>query len=124
MCLSRSLAERKISAHSHNRAILSGNCGRGKRVRCTGGPKAVSGGWASLSEDPKSRRSIISIATVLLIFAGLALPAIFRTAQFTENYDEARYHLPAITQFAAQLPYPDLRNYSSATTPLFHILFA
>ena len=26
--------------------------------------------------------------------------------------------------FAAQLPYPDLGNYSSATTPLFHILFA
>jgi hypothetical protein len=61
---------------------------------------------------------------VLLIFTSVALPAIFRNAQFTENYDEAKYHLPAITQFATQLPHLDFRNYSSATTPLFHILFA
>lgn len=61
---------------------------------------------------------------MLLIFTNVALPAIFRNAQFTENYDEAKYHLPAITQFAAQLPHLDFRNYSSATTPLFHIFFA
>ena len=61
---------------------------------------------------------------VLLIFAGVAMPAVFRNAQFTENYDEAKYHLPAISQFAAQLPRLDFSKYSSATTPLFHILFA
>src|SRR5271166_6392942 len=124
MFLSRSLAEWKISAHFHNRAILSGNRGRGKRFRCTGGRKPVIGGAATLFANRKPRSSTIPTLTVLLIFAGVALPAIFRNAQFTENYDESKYHLPAITQFAAQLPHLDLRKYSSATTPLFHILFA
>lgn len=74
--------------------------------------------------DRERSKRVIPTAMVLLIFGAVALPAIFRDAQFTENYDEARYHLPAIERFAAQLPYPDLTKYSSATTPLFHIIFS
>ena len=38
--------------------------------------------------------------------------------------DELDFHLPAILKFASQLPYPNLGDYSSATTPLFHVFFA
>lgn len=38
--------------------------------------------------------------------------------------DETLFHYPAIERFFAQLPYPDVRDYSSATGPLFHVLFA
>ncbi len=65
-----------------------------------------------------------SYGVVLLIFGALSAPVIFLHTQFTDNYDEAKYHLPAIQRFAAQLPYPDLRHYSSATTPLYHLAFA
>ena len=74
--------------------------------------------------DLKSQSSAIPGAVVLLIFCGVALPGLFRNALFTENWDEIKYHLPAIKHFAAQLPHLDLRNYSSATTPLYHIVFA
>jgi hypothetical protein len=40
------------------------------------------------------------------------------------SVDEGRYHYPTILQFAKQLPFPDVSDYNSATTPLFHILFA
>jgi hypothetical protein len=40
------------------------------------------------------------------------------------SYDESKYHYPVILQFAKDLPFPDLTNYNSATTPLFHLLFA
>jgi len=39
-------------------------------------------------------------------------------------YYETEYHYPVILQFAKQLPFPDLTDYNSATTPLFHLLFA
>ncbi|WP_290640089.1 glycosyltransferase family 39 protein [Aquabacterium sp.] len=38
--------------------------------------------------------------------------------------DEGIFHFPAILRFAAQLPTPQLGNYSSATTPLFHLVFS
>src|ERR1700733_9628964 len=63
-------------------------------------------------------------ALVLLVFGIIALPGLLRNAMFTENYDEAKYHLPAIQRFAAELPHPNLRTYSSATTPFYHLLFA
>ena len=40
------------------------------------------------------------------------------------SFDEAEYHYPVILQFARELPFPDLTSYDSATTPLFHLLFA
>lgn len=73
--------------------------------------------------DPKTRRATIPGLAVVLIFLGVALPGLFRNAMFTEKYDEVKYHLPAIKHFAAELPHLDLSNYSSATTPLYHILF-
>ncbi|MFT3703307.1 MAG: hypothetical protein QM802_13100 [Agriterribacter sp.] len=40
------------------------------------------------------------------------------------SVDEGKFHYPTILQFANQLPFPDVRDYNSATTPLFHILLA
>ncbi|HLX38053.1 MAG TPA: hypothetical protein VKR29_09640, partial [Candidatus Binataceae bacterium] len=63
-------------------------------------------------------------AATVLIYAAIALPGFFGSAPFSDNYDEIKYHLPAIRQFAAQLPHPDLSAYSSATTPLYHLMMA
>lgn len=38
--------------------------------------------------------------------------------------DETLFHYPAIKRFFAELPYPNVHDYSSATGPLFHISFA
>lgn len=38
--------------------------------------------------------------------------------------DEWIYHLPVVRSFAQQLPLPDFSSYNSATTPLFHWVFA
>jgi hypothetical protein len=40
------------------------------------------------------------------------------------SVDEPLYHYPTIITFAQQLPFPDITDYGSATTPLFHLLFA
>lgn len=39
-------------------------------------------------------------------------------------YDDLKYHWPAIQTFADQLPTPDLSDYSSATTPGYHLELA
>lgn len=56
---------------------------------------------------------------VLVLFQWMA--ATFPTFH---GSDETLFHYPAIERFFAELPYPDVRDYSSATGPLFHILFA
>jgi hypothetical protein len=38
--------------------------------------------------------------------------------------DETDFHWPVILQFAQQWPWVNLSDYNSATTPLFHLLFA
>jgi hypothetical protein len=40
------------------------------------------------------------------------------------SYDEFEHHYPVILQFCKELPFPNIKNYNSATAPLFHILFA
>ena len=42
----------------------------------------------------------------------------------SEAFDEIRYHRPVIEQFARELPFVDLHNYESATTPGYHLLAA
>lgn len=38
--------------------------------------------------------------------------------------DQNHHHLPVIRLFASQLPWPDIRDYESATAPLWHIALA
>lgn len=61
----------------------------------------------------------VPFVIVLLYTGGLAggLDTVF-------SVDEPKYHYPTILNFAKRLPFPDIRDYGSATTPLFHILLA
>lgn len=75
----------------------------------------------------KSRKSdwlgplilLVPFAVVVVLFGWMREP--FPTFHDT---DELNYHFPTIVGFYHQLPFPDVRDYRSATGPLFHILFA
>lgn len=52
------------------------------------------------------------------------LQGLTRTMPTFHGGDERDYHLPAIEQFARQLPAADLVDYPAAQTPLYHLLVA
>ena len=60
--------------------------------------------------------------------AALALPALaivaLRVSVGSWGYDQDQSHLPAVLQFSAQWPAPDLRDYSSTTGPAWHLLLS
>ena len=61
-------------------------------------------------------------APTLLLAAGI--PLAFFEPLVIEAYDERVFHLPAIQKFAAELPLPDIRDYSAATGPLYQVVMA
>lgn len=65
---------------------------------------------------------------LILLLPWLAVAAAFDWMVLTfptfHGSDETLYHFPIIERFFAELPLPDVRDYASATGPLFHILFA
>ncbi len=67
-------------------------------------------------------------ALPLLLIPLVALPslAIILSGDLSgrAGYDQSNFHEPAIRSFAAHLPAPDLRDYPSATTPLYHLVLA
>jgi 4-amino-4-deoxy-L-arabinose transferase-like glycosyltransferase len=66
------------------------------------------------------------MAIILLPWLAVAAAFGWMTMAFPTFHgsDETLFHYPAIQRFFAELPYPDIRDYSSATSPLFHVLFA
>jgi hypothetical protein len=69
------------------------------------------------------RRALVVLALPLL--AGVAaLRGLTQVMPTFHAGDEINYHLPTISQFADQLPSPDLVHYSAAQTPLFHLIVA
>jgi len=74
----------------------------------------------------KSLRSALAVlAPVLALVLPIALRALLRgDLEVYDTRDETLFHLPTIERFAAQLPRPDLSDYASATTPLYHLLLA
>ena len=62
------------------------------------------------------------LAPALLLAVGIPLAAF--EPFVIEAYDERVFHLPAIRKFAAELPVPDIRRYSAATGPLYHVVMA
>jgi hypothetical protein len=53
------------------------------------------------------------------------MPVLFRSdLKVFDDVDEQLFHHPTIQRFASQLPWPDLSDYPSATTPLYHLLMA
>jgi 4-amino-4-deoxy-L-arabinose transferase-like glycosyltransferase len=65
---------------------------------------------------------------VILILPWLAVVAAFDWLALAfptfHGSDETLYHFPVIERFFSELPLPDVRDYASATGPLFHVLFA
>jgi len=58
-----------------------------------------------------------------LLFCAVVVPRIFNpNINFYGAEDETLFHYPMIQQFRAEFPHIDLVNYSSATTPLYHLL--
>ncbi len=69
------------------------------------------------------RRALVVLALPLL--AGVAaLRGLTQVMPTFHAGDEITYHLPTISQFADQLPSPDLVHYPAAQTPLFHLIVA
>jgi len=54
----------------------------------------------------------------------MCAPLLGRPVEVFDDLDERLFHLPTIHQFMDELPSPDLLDYPSATTPLYHLLMA
>jgi len=65
-----------------------------------------------------------SLAAILFAFTGICAPLLQRKVTVFDDVDERLFHLPTIQQFITELPSPDLVDYPSATTPLYHLLLA
>lgn len=63
---------------------------------------------------------------MVLLFYTMSLPMVFspRIIRGRAAADHLNYHEPVIHNFAQGWPTPDLSNYHSATTPLYHLLLA
>jgi hypothetical protein len=77
---------------------------------------------ASASIEASMRRLHSIWPSLLLVLAGI--PLILLEPFVVEGHDERLYHLPVIRQFAAQMPWPDIRDYPAAMAPLYHLLLA
>lgn len=68
---------------------------------------------------------LAALALVILFYAG-ALPVVFSSNAIEGRAaaDHLNYHEPVIHTFADEWPKPDLSNYYSATTPLYHLILA
>ncbi len=70
-------------------------------------------------------RRIWSLLPAVLVFLAVALPAIFGHMARGRGYaDQVNYHFRVVEKFARELPTPDVSDYVSATTPLYHIIHA
>jgi hypothetical protein len=68
------------------------------------------------------------MAVLAAMFLSVTLPLLWgdntATLFFDGSRDERDYHWPTIVEFANELPTPNLHDYQSATTPLFHLTMA
>lgn len=75
---------------------------------------------------PAPARRCTPIVLVVLLFYAMSLPVVFspRIINGRAAADHLNYHEPVIHNFAQGWPTPDLSNYHSATTPLYHLVLA
>lgn len=65
------------------------------------------------------------LAATLVVVLPVAIRGLLRgDLDVYDTRDEELFHLPTILGFAERLPTPDLSDYASATTPLYHLLLA
>ena len=66
----------------------------------------------------QNRPWVAGLCTAFMAFTG---PLLLRDVVVFDDVDERLFHLPVIQQFSGQFPLPDLSDYPSATTPLYHL---
>ena len=77
--------------------------------------------WCILNPPLNNNR----LRMIPVIWMFLWIPVLFRQGlDVFDDLDERLFHHPTITSFANDLPFPDLSDYASATTPLYHILMS
>ncbi|NQT24469.1 hypothetical protein HQ585_03870 [candidate division KSB1 bacterium] len=70
-------------------------------------------------------QKVLPFILITLIFLTLTVPLILKPElDIFDAEDERRFHHPTIETFNEQFPNLDLKNYSSATTPLYHLFMA
>ncbi|MEM0984554.1 MAG: hypothetical protein AAGI17_11475, partial [Planctomycetota bacterium] len=62
------------------------------------------------------------MAVQLAVSAGVILVGPIEAGRY--GSDQFNYHEPVVRIFADQLPAPDVSDYASATTPLYHLILA
>jgi len=71
------------------------------------------------------RTSLWPYLFLTTVFLGLTLTLVAKQGIAPhETYDESVYHYPTVLAFAHDLPQPNLTDYQSATTPLYHLTLA
>lgn len=75
---------------------------------------------------PSGLRYLLIALLLALPFAAISVWLNFLQVQINTFHanDETIFHLGVIRKFAAELPFPNLYDYNSATTPLFHLVYA
>lgn len=84
-------------------------------------------GFAAERSHDAARRGgwVVGLALALLMFAASSVTIGKNWAAGSRAaWDQDKYHLMAIRQFAHDWPHPDLMNYRSATTPGYHLALA
>ena len=61
---------------------------------------------------------------VPIAFAVLCGPLLGSDITVFDDLDERLFHLPTIEKFMGEMPRPDVSDYPSATTPLYHLVMA
>lgn len=81
-----------------------------------------------MNEEHPSRgpaRALWPVAAVLGVFLAAALPLILSGVTLGPYaWDQLNYHEKVVRTFESQWPRPDVSNYLSATTPLYHLILA
>jgi hypothetical protein len=77
-------------------------------------------------QEPRGRtRTTWPVVSLVGVFVLTTLPLILSGAMLGRYaWDQINYHEPVVRGFARQWPSPDLSNYLSATTPLYHLVLA
>jgi len=79
-----------------------------------------------MNAESEVRARRFGYAILAAVFVALTWPIQVFNLQSANGVatDERAYHLPTIRQFAAQLPFPDVTDYPSATGPGYHLIMA
>jgi hypothetical protein len=71
----------------------------------------------------RGKRAVV-LAVVVIFCAVVGSLILFQPPGGPQVWDQNEYHLPAIKQFSAQLPTPDISDYNLAMTPGYHLALA